>query len=449
MLLLAAFPVRAEFSEQAGTYENGLYLEELSLAGMTPEEANLQVQQRIEAASSHTFTVHFAYDESEAGVASIALSDLGLACQNPDLLAGLEKKGHQGTLLDQFKSRKALEQNPEVYDLVYNWDMQKVYAWLSQQAVPYHVDPIEATVWKDGGEFWVSESRTGWDVNVDSTIAQMMRAFADWDEVSDLSVTAVMEKVEPNASQEALMTIGDKLGEATTYYSGDDSLGRNINLALGTSLINGSVVLPGEVFSANAAMEPYEEEYGWQLGGSYTADGQVEETLGGGVCQISSTFYNAALYAELEIVQRNAHSMSVGYLPLSLDAAIAGDWKDVKIRNNYDTPIYIECYAANNTLYFAIWGHEVRDPGRSLSFESITLETWTEEKVTYVEDPEVAPGTQVQAGNGHTGYHSVVYKHVYQDGQEIEVYKLNEDTYRASGPLVKVAPGEIPADANP
>ena len=75
----------------------------------------------------------------------------------------------------------------------------------------------------------------------------------------------------------------------------------------------------------------------------------MEETLGGGVCQISSTFYNAALYAELEIVQRNAHSMSVGYLPLSLDAAIAGDWKDVKIDADVpedDAPTAAETAAA-------------------------------------------------------------------------------------------------------
>ena len=89
-------------------------------------------------------------------------------------------------------------------------------------------------------------------------------------------------------------------------------------------------------------------------------NGQVVESYGGGICQVSTTLYNALLYAELEIVERYPHSMLVNYVDPSRDAAIAGDTKDLKFKNNLDTPIYIEGgIDDSNQLYFAVYGKEV------------------------------------------------------------------------------------------
>ena len=265
-LLSFSAPALAAEEADSGTYVEGIYLEEMSLQGMTPEEAKTETERRISAASSHTLTVQVFYGDQKAGSFTAALPDLGFVCQNPELLSGAEQLGHIGSLMTRFKERKRLQNSPSVYDLTYNWDIQKVLGLLNEQAAVYHVDPIEATVTKSGSEFYVTESRIGWDMDVDATLAQAMRVFSEWDEASDLVIQAVMVSLPPAASQEALMTIQDKLGEAVTYYSGDDSLGRNMNLILGTSLVNGSVVLPGEVFSVNGAMEPYDAEHGWQLG---------------------------------------------------------------------------------------------------------------------------------------------------------------------------------------
>lgn len=82
-------------------------------------------------------------------------------------------------------------------------------------------------------------------------------------------------------------------------------------------------------------------ENGYKTATAYE-NGRSVDSIGGGVCQISTTLYNAALYAELEIIQRQNHSMSVSYVKPSMDAAIAGTYKDLKVKNSYDTPIYIE-----------------------------------------------------------------------------------------------------------
>lgn len=88
-------------------------------------------------------------------------------------------------------------------------------------------------------------------------------------------------------------------------------------------------------------MAPFTLENGYASAGAYE-NGRVVDSIGGGVCQIATTLYDASLYAELEITQRQNHSMSVSYVKPSMDAAIAGTYKDIKVTNPYDTPIYIE-----------------------------------------------------------------------------------------------------------
>ena len=93
-------------------------------------------------------------------------------------------------------------------------------------------------------------------------------------------------------------------------------------------------------------------------------NGQVVDSIGGGVCQISTTLYNAALLAEMEIVQRQNHSMIVTYVDPSNDAAIAGTYKDLKIKNPYDTPIYIEGYTSGKKpdVYHLWQGDQTGEP---------------------------------------------------------------------------------------
>ena len=118
---------------------------------------------------------------------------------------------------------------------------------------------------------------------------------------------------------------------------------RSTNLTVGAAKINGHVLMPGEVLSGYECLQPFTTANGYKTAAAYE-NGQVVDGIGGGVCQIATTLYNAALESEDgEIVQRQEnHSMIVTYVPASRDAAIAGTYKDIKIKNNYSTPIYVE-----------------------------------------------------------------------------------------------------------
>ena len=124
---------------------------------------------------------------------------------------------------------------------------------------------------------------------------------------------------------------------------------RKQNVAVGAEKINGTLVQPGEEFSVEAVVVPFDAENGYALAASYEM-GKVVDSYGGGICQVSTTLYVAVLKAELEVTERYSHSMIVHYVDPSMDAAIAEGLKDLKFINNTDAPIYIEASADGSII---------------------------------------------------------------------------------------------------
>lgn len=131
--------------------------------------------------------------------------------------------------------------------------------------------------------------------------------------------------------------------------------GEEVNVAIGADKLAGAVVKPGEVFSVNHRVGPYTEEHGFKKGPTY-AGTKVVQTIGGGVCKISTTTYNAAVLANMKIIERHPHGMLVPYVPEGQDATVLYDYKDFKFKNNTDHPILIWADTKDNTLYVGIYG---------------------------------------------------------------------------------------------
>ena len=203
-------------------------------------------------------------------------------------------------------------------------------------------------------------------------------------------------------TKKELSAIKDVLGTYTTSYAGSAS-GRCANVENGASLINGTVLYPGESFSVYSKVAPFTAANGYHLAGSYS-NGQTVQTYGGGICQVSTTLYNAVLRAELNVTERLNHSMTVHYVPLSADAAISGTDKDLKFTNNLD----------HQTL-------SVRGPS---------------EKV--IKDNTMEEGKRVVESNGRTGYTARLWKVVYIDGKETKRTQVNSSSYMSTPSVVRV-----------
>ena len=203
--------------------------------------------------------------------------------------------------------------------------------------------------------------------------------------------------------------------------------------------------MPGETLSGYECMHPFTIENGYFTAAAYE-NGQVVDSVGGGVCQIATTLYDASLAAELEITQRQNHSMIVTYVKPSMDAAIAGTYKDIKITNNYSTPIYIEGTTAGKTLTFTIYGKETRPANRKVEYISETLSKSDPGAPQQKVDHSLMPGQTKKVQSAHIGYKSRLWKVVTVDGVEKERTILHTDTYNPSKAIVLVGPAapEVP-----
>ena len=166
------------------------------------------------------------------------------------------------------------------------------------------------------------------------------------------------------------------------------------------------------------------------------------------MCQVSTTLYNAVLRAELEVVERSPHSMVVSYVKPSMDAAIAGDYKDFKFRNDTDVPVLIRGGAGGGTIWFSVYGAETRPADRKIEFVSEVLKKIEpgEDKVTL--DPNQPPTYEKVTQSAHIGYEAVLWKIVTENGKQTKK-QINSSSYKAVPRYVTRGSGKAVATPKP
>lgn len=235
----------------------------------------------------------------------------------------------------------------------------------------------------------------------------------------------------------------DVLGTSTTKCAGP--WGRHQNIRLAAKAINGNIYNPGEEFWYNAAVGQRTEARGFQPAAAYSG-GRTVTSIGGGICQVSSTLYYATLLSDLKIVLRYAHMFDPGYMPVTgCDATVSWGGPDFAFRNDTDYPIKIVTSYNDDTneLTVTIMGTRVNDNYVVMTNQFLS---YSEFKVVYKEDESVSPGDQVVDQYGHNGYEVRTYRNVY-DGEGKLLRSTVEATsdYDRGDKIVLVAPGELPA----
>ena len=233
---------------------------------------------------------------------------------------------------------------------------------------------------------------------------------------------------------------GDLLGTYSTNYENSTD-NRIANIEAAVSYIDGTVLLPGEEFSFVDTVGPFTEANGYYTATSYSA-GEIVESMGGGVCQVSTTLYNAVLRAELTVTERNNHSMTVDYVPLAADAMIATGSSDFCFRNDYADAVTIEAEAVDGVLTISIYGTETRDENRTIEFVSITEEVIDPGEDVVTEDGSLSEGSVIVTQATHMGYVASLYKYIYIDGELESKEVINTSTYKASPRYITIGTGK-------
>lgn len=420
----AAMGVFCASAEEQVRVGDGIYISDINVSGMTYSEADTLVEQRIAQARSAVITVQVGEDSVEA-----TASELGLQWDNRNVVQDAIDLGNSGNPIKRYKDRKNLGQETQVLPLKFSANANAVRDFIEEKCKQFEKEAQEVSVSADGsGGINIQPGVTGQVINVDESVKAVQDYIANEWQGGEGTVALAVELDEPRGSEEDLESITDCLGTYTTPYG--STAGRNMNVERGAELINNHIVYPGETFSVCDHLVPFTAENGYELAPEY-AMGRVVQGYGGGICQVSTTLYNALLLAELEIVERHNHTMTVSYVPYSMDAAIAEGSMDLVFRNNLDTPILISGYAYGGELTFSIWGKETRPADRFIYYYSNTISETYPEGVALYAAPDQPVGYFNQVQSAMSGVSAECWKEITYNG-ETTTELVNTSYYQAT-----------------
>ena len=398
----------------------------VDVSGMTAEEAGTALDDYAKQVGDREITL-----KSEDGSVKVKASNLGLCADSDEVVTRALNYGSMGNLVERYMNKEDLSAGKEKdYELNLSVDSAKTMQYLQDNEAQLVSEAVDNGLKRENGAFVFVPGKDGHSLDLEQSL-QAVQDFAAEDYLKGKDTVRLVTKTsKPRGSRKELSQITDVLGSFSTDFS-SSTAARAQNVRNGASKIDGTLLYPGEVFSVAQTLNPMTAENGYAQAPSYE-NGTTVMTYGGGICQVSTTLYNAVIRAELGVVERSSHSMVVHYVDPSDDAAIAGDVKDFKFKNTYDTPVYIEGYTTGGVIHFNVYGKETRDSNRSIEFVS-EIVSQTDPKDVFKADGSLPLGTVTRtSGQAHTGYVARLWKIVKKNGKVVSKKVFNNSRYRST-----------------
>lgn len=305
------------------------------------------------------------------------------------------------------------------------FDREVIKASLDAFAKQFNVEPVDAKFELDemGDAKYIPEV-TGTYLDTDeATIQVHNQLVAGKFDAIDLK----LKTKEPGVKVETLKENVALLKKSTTDVTNIEN--RNHNIDLICKVVNGQVVQPNETISLNKLTGPRGEGSEYKIAPAIVL-GEMKDDYGGGVCQLASTLYEAALYADMEIVERNRHSWASSYTPEGMDATIDYDSsKDLILKNVSDQPMYIFAARNGDKLNVSIYGKKAH-PDYEVDIERDVLATIAPGDPVYVYDSSLSSDQQTKESDEHLGMKVQVYRNYSKDGEVVEKERISSDTYQ-------------------
>ena len=424
------FHTQAAMAAEETTIENGISIGNVNVGGMTEEQAVSAVEEYVDGLMDTTFTL-----KGESGSIQMTAEDMGVTADTDTAVQEAMAVGHAGSLINRYKTLQDLKKKKLVLDMHLSVNKQATAEKIYESADDLAVGAVDNGLKRVNGKFEFVKGKEGVEVDVVNSVYAINDFLAQGWDGSNNEIDLVTKKVEPRGDEKELAEITDLIGSYTTNFA-SSSAGRAKNVITGVSKVDGTILYPGEEFDLAKTVSPFTQENGYELAGSYQ-NGTVVESFGGGICQVATTLYNAVIRAELEITMRFNHSMLVHYVEPSMDAAIAGNYKDLKFKNNLDAPVYIEGYCSGGIIYFNVYGKETRPSNREISFESETVSK-TDPKVQFTMDASLTAGSVSVTQSGQSGCIAQLWKIVKVDGKQQSRDLFNKSNYQATPKLITI-----------
>ena len=328
--------------------------------------------------------------------------------------------------------------HPETFATVQDYDHEALRN-LTDGIVNYvNRDPVNSMVQSfdfNTKAFTFTEDKPGARIDPDGLYSQLTDLLDSG--VTQREIWVVPDKIIAEITKAELMNSFGLISAYSTQTTNNKN--RNTNIELSARAINGKTVLPGEIFSFNGATGERTAAKGYKEAPAISG-GQSKDEVGGGVCQTSSTLFNAVVRADLEIIERNPHAWPSSYIEKGFDATVNWPGLDMKFRNNTDQPVFIVAGYKNRQVTVNIYGMSL-GPGVKIDLESELIRTIPQpEGINYVVNTELAPGESKKTVTGRKGYEVNTWKIWYNGSREVKRELLFKTTYKAYQETVEYNP---------
>jgi len=420
LLIVFVVPLQGEENQvYPGVFFNGYDLggknKEEVYSLLLEEDKKLEQQQVILEIPSMDETIGSSYQE------------MGISIDKEEIWHKSVAVGRSGTWWENLWKRWKIKREPEEIPLQLQVDKDKMQQEIKERSVTWYQAPIDARILiNQDNSIEIIPHEYGREIDINTAVSEIETKISS-NPGSVIKINLLFIPVKPSRLKsdiEAYNIEGLVTGFATKFNS--ENINRTHNIELAAKSMDNCLIAPGEVFSFNDVVGPRTVEKGYDEA-DIILQNELVPGVGGGVCQVSTTLYNAVLQAELEIIERTPHSMIISYVAPGLDATVVYGYRDLAFRNNTSTHLIVKALVYQGNLEIKIFGRPTRD--RKVVIRS-TKEKEIFPETIYQEDPTVPKGKYILEKEGGKGYIYKVERFVYDEtGELVRTDQISKDYY--------------------
>ena len=402
-------------------------IEDVDVSGKTLDEAKSMITQRYgDAIIKKNINIKVANKNYK-----LEYSKLNASYDINDVVKQAFDYGKNLNLIDKYKVIK----NPvkQQYKLKFIYDPKPIKEFISTIKKEVEKGAEDGSISLVDGNFQIVPDKKGIKLLDDKLEANILSKINGDVNSQEIALDAPTEEILPNITSDMLKTVDTKISSFTTNYSSSD-YSRSTNIQIATKSINNRLLMPGQSFSFNETVGQRTAERGYQMAPVIVGT-KVDSDFGGGICQVSTTLYNAIIRANISSTERTHHTLPSHYIGPAMDATV--DWGnlDYKFTNTLTYPVYIQAYTENKNIYFNVYSNASLT-NRKYDLVNEIYAT-IEPGVKYIDDPTLPIGQTVQDQFPSTGIKAKAYKDTYENGKLIEHKQISDDFYKPVDEVIR------------
>jgi len=368
---------------------------------------------------------------------TVTANDLGYVSDYEDVARAAWQIGHEGSISQRYQAIRQLQQGGRNYTVSRGYEAARLRAVTDSVAAELTTPAQNAQVIAfdtETREFSYAREQNGTYVDAERLYQDALAAIQAG---GSRTVSVALEAVYPTETLEDIRPQMGLMASARTFVAGDRDRRNNVSLAL--AIINGVRVEPGAIFSFNGTIGERTADAGFKLAGAFL-DGLRTQELGGGICQVSTTLFNAVAKSDLELIARSPHSRPVDYVDKGKDAAVYWPNQDFKFQNDTPYPVYIATEFDQETRWCTVLLYGQMLPnGTYITIEAEVIKEFEPGEDVYIYTTELPTGQKEKVDSARTGYYCESYKIYHrEDGTEISRELYCRTTYAAAGATYRV-----------